>query len=132
MRYRIATVAWLLMVDVASATAPVPDTAGVGLVTCAVYGKEYGKNPEYVEAIWFSWLQGYLSGLNAILKVTGHARRNLDGVTPEEKKEYLRRFCNENPLDYYIAGAKRLFLSLPVVDQDRAKPTLTLGVPKAQ
>ena len=132
MKYRLATAAWLLMISVASATSAVPDTAGVGLVTCAVFGKEYSNNPEYVEAIWFSWLQGYLSGLNAILKITGQARRNLDGVTPDEKKQYMRRYCNEHPLDYYIAGAKRLFLSLPVVDQDRAKPTLTLGAPKAQ
>ena len=54
------------------------------------------------------------------------------GWHSDEKKQYLRRFCNEHPLDYYITGAKRLFLSLPVVDQDRAKPTVTLSGPKAE
>lgn len=132
MRYQLATLAWLLTLGVASASPPVPDTAGVGLATCAVFGKEYSNNPEYVEAIWFSWLQGYLSGMNAILKLNGQARRDLGGIPSDEKKQYLRRFCNEHPLDYYITGAKRLFLSLPVVDQDRTKPTVTLSAPKAE
>jgi hypothetical protein len=74
--------------------------------------------------MWFSWLQGYLSGLNSALKTIGSQRRNLDGMTSDGKKQYLRRFCNEHPLDYYITGAKRLFWSLPAVDADRGKPTV--------
>jgi hypothetical protein len=131
MRYQ--TVALLLVLtNAADAASPVPDTAGVGLATCAVFGKEYRANPDYAEAIWFSWLQGYMSGLNAVLKLSDQARHNLDGMTPDEKKQYVRRFCNEHPLDYYITGAKKLFLSLPVLNEDRAKQQLTQGPPKAQ
>jgi hypothetical protein len=102
----------------------VNDAAGLGLSTCAAFGKEYGANPEYAEAMWFSWLQGYLSGINSALKTIGGQRRALDGMTSDRKKQYLRRFCNEHPLDYYITGAKRSFLSLPSVDADREKPTV--------
>jgi hypothetical protein len=121
---RVTAVLFLISSSGVSAAAPVNDAAGLGLSTCAVFGKEYGTNPEYAEAMWFSWLQGYLSGLNSALKTIGSQRRNLDGMTSDGKKQYLRRFCNEHPLDYYITGAKRLFLSLPAVDADRGKPTV--------
>jgi hypothetical protein len=76
MRLVQLTVALVLVSSgAASAASPVNDAARLGLSTCAVFGKEYGTNPEYAEAMWFSWLQGYLSGLNAILKTTGQRRR---------------------------------------------------------
>jgi hypothetical protein len=127
MRYRLAIVMLsLVTADAASAAPHIDDTAGLGLSTCAVFGKEYSRNPEYVDEMWFSWLQGYLSGLNAALRMNGQQRHDLAGMKPDEKKEYLRRFCNEHPLDTYITGAKKLFISLPVVDADRAKPAVTL------
>jgi hypothetical protein len=127
---RLAIVVLLSLAMRDTASAATPDAAGLGLVSCAVFAKEYGNSPDYAETMWFSWLQGYMSGMNAVLKFNGQARRNLGGVTPEEKKQFVRRFCNAHPLDYYITGAKLLFLSLPVVSEDRAKPTMTLA-PKA-
>jgi hypothetical protein len=55
---RVTAVLFLISSSGVSAAAPVNDAAGLGLSTCAVFGKEYGTNPEYAEAMWFSWLQG--------------------------------------------------------------------------
>jgi hypothetical protein len=91
MAYRLgAVVLSLLVIGVASAAPPTPDTAGVGGVTCAVFGKEYGNNPEYADAIWFSWLQGYRD-----LELSTFAVVQLAKMLRDFKDQYYKRWHGE-------------------------------------
>lgn len=40
------------------------NAAGIGIRTCAQFAKSYQANPEDIEEMTISWLQGYLTALN--------------------------------------------------------------------
>jgi len=61
--------AWLVAVAllgiVTAAHAEAIDSVGAGLTSCASFAKKYKANRKFTEEFYFTWAEGFLTGLNA-------------------------------------------------------------------
>jgi hypothetical protein len=94
---------------------------GVGVRTCAQFAKDYQINPTNAETIYNNWALGLLSGMNAVNDVTGNPRRDLEAMSFEDKKRFMRDYCDAHPLQLYMQGVLELGLSLPLMPGDHPK-----------
>jgi hypothetical protein len=81
---------------------------GAGISTCAEFAKDYSGNPDYVEREYFAWAQGYMTGLNSVLE---HAR-DLDKLTIQSQRAWIRLYCDRHPLLMYKTAVEDLFEGL--------------------
>jgi hypothetical protein len=84
--------------------------AGPGARTCGEFAKDYGENP-LSEFNYFSWAQGWLSGLNSAEGAkTGRKRVLVDLLsTPVETQMLIiRQYCNAHPLAQYTQAVAYL------------------------
>jgi hypothetical protein len=95
--------------------------AGVGVRTCGQFEQDYRNNPANTEIIYYNWALGFLSGMNAVADVEGGPRRDLAAWSFENKKEFIRSYCDQHPLQFYMQGVLQLGLSLPLMPGDRPK-----------
>lgn len=86
---------------------------GMGTATCAEYAQEYRKAPKQIEMLFFSWAQGYLSGIN-----TGHIAdhkptADLASISTDDQESRIRSYCDQHPLLTYAQAVLVLYYSLP-------------------
>ena len=93
--------------------------AGVGVRTCAQFAQDYKNNPANAETIYTNWALGFLSGMNAAADAFGNPRRDLEAMSPDDKKQFMRDYCDQHPLQLYLGGVVQLGLSLPLMRGDR-------------
>ena len=91
--------------------------AGVGIRTCGQFAKDYQNNPANTEIVYNNWALGFMSGMNAVLDATDKPKRDLEAVSFEDKKRFMREFCDSHPLQIYMGGVIELMWSLPVMRQ---------------
>ena len=92
---------------------------GMGASSCAKFGETYRMNPSMAEVIYFSWAQGYLSGLNTGLSAMTRKTVNLNPpeFDTDAQRKLLRRFCADNPLKNYADAVTTLLTKLRDVDR---------------
>lgn len=88
---------------------------GLGATSCADFAFQYRKNPEMWELSYFTWAQGYMSGLNISAMGNGNRARDLGGDFSLQKQK-LRAFCDQAPLKTYMNAVIDLWKSLPPTD----------------
>jgi hypothetical protein len=88
--------------------------AGIGVRTCAQFAKDYQNNPANAETFYNNWALGFMSGLNAGFEAENHPQRDLEAVSFEDKKQFMRTYCDQHPLQLYLGGVVELFGSLPI------------------
>ena len=76
---------------------------GFGMLTCAQFSEHYQAEPA-TEDFFFSWAQGFMSGLNDALEDTIGKYRDLKSVPTALQKQILRTFCQKNPAARYRDG----------------------------
>jgi hypothetical protein len=69
---------------------------GAGTYTCAEFTQQYKESPQFVETLYFSWAQGFMTGQNLGAKI----KRDLGGDI-EIQKGFLRTYCAANPHKSY-------------------------------
>jgi hypothetical protein len=111
MAYRLAIVG-LLVMTCGEANAGIA-VAGAGAVSCASFGKLYQNNPQETELAFFTWAQGYMSGVNLAAAVLKRPSRDLDGMPALHQQLFLRQYCNGHPLASFVEGVNELFGKLP-------------------
>lgn len=94
---------------------------GVGVTSCAEFARLYQVAPENTELVFFSWGQGYMSGLNISAMGQGFMARDLAGDQGQQKQE-IRRYCANNPLKNYMDAVFDLYAKRPPYVDDTAKP----------
>ncbi len=95
------------------------DTFGAGLHTCAVFANAY-REETTMGIFYFSWAQGYMSGLN--LGLMGAARlQGLQGgaaaqvatdlglMSFDGQERHIRHYCDRHPLNDYMDAVLNLF-----------------------
>jgi hypothetical protein len=87
---------------------------GAGSFTCARFANQYRSDPTGAETYYSSWLLGFLNGINTMAITTGMPKRDLNNLSIERAKNFMRNYCNDNPLKMYIDGARLFASSLPV------------------
>jgi hypothetical protein len=86
---------------------------GVGSVSCAEFAKMYQGDPDNAELVFFSWAQGFMSGLNMAAMAGEKTTRDLAGAGADQKRA-LRGFCANNPLKNYMDGVIEFYGKLPL------------------
>jgi hypothetical protein len=101
---------WLL---ITGPTYAAPVGAGVGMRTCAQFSLDYRTNSANADLVYNSWALGFMSAMNLALGATNQKGRDLQALWSEDKKSYLRDFCNKRPLSMYMDGVLEVFQTLP-------------------
>ena len=81
---------------------------GLGGRTCAEFAQAYSKNPEMIESLYFTWAQGFMSGLNLTFVANLHKFADLGSTSMAEQKGQLRDYCNQHPLSPYYSAVLSL------------------------
>ena len=73
---------------------------GAGTRSCAVFARTYKEKPKSADMIYFSWAQGYMSGVNIAAGINNKDYRpaNLNAMTVAAQQRFIRDFCDRNPL----------------------------------
>lgn len=88
---------------------------GAGAGTCAEFAKGYRKSPRDVETLFFTWAQGWMTGVNQLAAGYGKPQRDLDSVTVEKQQAFIRQYCDKHPLANFESGVAELYNSLEKV-----------------
>ena len=105
----------VLGLTIVSASAPAKSEQviiiGAGMQTCAVFVAHYKGNVPSLENFYFSWAQGYMSGLNVAASsgVGNSSPADLNAVPAAAQLRFIRDFCDHNPLKRYSAAVEALF-----------------------
>ena len=73
---------------------------GAGTKSCAVFARTYKDKPKTADMTYFSWAQGYMSGVNLAAGINNKDYRpaNLNAMTVAAQQRFIRDFCDRNPL----------------------------------
>lgn len=110
------TVASLLVLNAyftAIARAAEAGITGVGVTSCADFGKMYKTNPAETELVYFTWAQGFMSGYNGVFLASDQSGRNLAAESFDDQKVHIRDYCDRHPLATYMSAVFQLYASLP-------------------
>src|SRR5690348_732225 len=70
---------------------------GLGVSTCAKFAEMYKLSPDQAELSFFTWAQGFMSGLNSVLLVRRQPFTNLAAWDTDRQEQYLRYYCSDHP-----------------------------------
>jgi hypothetical protein len=87
---------------------------GAGAIPCAEFGQRI-RNSETIEATFFAWGQGYMSGMNTMFNFAGSDTRDMNAISVTTQEDKVRDYCASHPLQSYANGVTELYLSLPTV-----------------
>jgi hypothetical protein len=62
--------------------------------------------------MFYSWAQGYMSGINMSVLASQRPARELSGEMNDQKRA-LRNYCADNPLRNYMDGVLDFYAKLP-------------------
>ena len=86
---------------------------GVGATPCAEFTQEYRRNPSGADAVFFSWAQGFMSGLNMTRIALKRPLSDLSAWSVPEQQARLRQLCDKSPLLPYAYAVEDLMKDFP-------------------
>lgn len=111
----------VLSVSAQSIAAEKAGWSGSGTIGCAEVTDAIQQHPED-ENLFFSWAQGFMSGLNTdLLK---HGETDLNGLSLEAQKQFVKSYCKEHPRSPYFEAVFKLFDKMR---HDRGLPSYVQG-----
>jgi hypothetical protein len=119
----------------AAAQQPAGVGYGVGMRSCGEFAKLYAANPA-TEDIFFTWAQGFMSGLNLESVTNYQMYRDISGTDMTSHKIQIRGYCDSHPLAQYVGAVLDLYKSFPIKRQaagdTSAPPTVQSDQPEAE
>ena len=88
------------------------NVAGAGASTCAQFAQAYATSPDGAEPLYFTWAQGFMSGLNTSAIARKTPSKDLASEPVAEQEAAIRDYCDKHPLQEYWEAAFALYLSL--------------------
>jgi hypothetical protein len=87
---------------------------GAGTRSCAVFARTYKEKPKSADMIYFSWAQGYMSGVNRTAGANNKDFRpaNLNAKSVGAQRKFIREFCDRNPLKDYREAVDALLADI--------------------
>jgi hypothetical protein len=83
---------------------------GVGIYPCSEFTKAL-ENPD-LEAVFFTWAEGFLTGWNMGLPNDSGFRVDMSGLSRDEQKRFMRNYCKASPTKRYLEGVTALMSRL--------------------
>lgn len=87
---------------------------GLGMKSCGQFTKSYADNPQITEDLYFTWAEGFMSGLNMANEANNLPYRALNGVEMDRQKLQIRSFCDVHPLAQYAAAIVAVYNTFPI------------------
>ena len=113
MRAMFAAFAMVLLVNTPAWTQSV--WVGAGTATCSEFAESYREDPTYFETFFYTWAQGFMSGLNLQRLSADNTVKFDKGIQGMEKyTTMLRIYCDAHPLQIYLQAVVDLYNSLAV------------------
>ena len=110
----------LLILSATQASADDTDKTGIaegaGTYTCGEFGRFYANDPSS-EKLFFSWAQGFMTGVNLSISGQTGNHKNLDTKSSDDQMTDIRRYCDAHPLGFYLDAAMDLFHNFPFAIQ---------------
>ncbi len=82
---------------------------GPGYLTCQEYNDDLKKQGGLIGLSYFTWAQGYMSGLNVMLISQKIAPVILSSMTTTEQMVAIGKWCDANPRKLYADSVFELF-----------------------
>jgi opacity protein-like surface antigen len=86
---------------------------GLGMESCAQFAKAYADNPTVTEDLYFTWAQGFMSGLNLEALANNMSYRVLNGTEMAAQKVQIRSYCDRHPLAQYAMAITNIYNGFP-------------------
>jgi len=109
----IIALAMILTASVAPAQERPATVAGAGVFTCAQFAQYYKQDSDN-EGVYFTWAQGFMSGLNFAIFIRGGLYKDLAALSNEQQQTDIRNYCDQHPLVQYREAVLNLYDSLPM------------------
>ena len=106
MRARYALAIALTLLPIQSVAAEKAGWSGAGTMPCADVTTALQQHPED-ENLFFSWAQGFMSGLNTDLLKRGET--DLNGLPLDAQKQFIRSYCHDHSRAPYFEAVFKLF-----------------------
>jgi hypothetical protein len=90
---------------------PLSVLAGAGTHNCAQFSDD-SKTSDMVARSYFSWAQGFMSGINAISTVANQAPRDLKAAEVQDHLKKISDYCDQNSDKPYLFAALVVYLDL--------------------
>lgn len=87
---------------------------GIGVQTCAKFVTDLRNEPTNADMAYTNWAFGFMSGINVAFEAVDKPRRNLASMSFEDKKAYLRSYCEKNPTKTPMDGAVEMYGKMDV------------------
>jgi hypothetical protein len=98
-------------------------TAGYGASSCGDFAIKYRATPDLAEIGYFSWAQGWMSGMNASRAFSGFVTKNLASMSTEQQRMTIRKYCNDHPLANFLTAVSNLYFQLQNSDARLVQPS---------
>jgi hypothetical protein len=86
---------------------------GLGSNSCAEFARSYAADPSVTDDLYFTWAQGFMSGLNLSAIAYKVPYRKIDGSNMLGQKIQIRSYCDAHPLVAYAVAVFDLYQSFP-------------------
>ena len=89
--------------------------AGAGAFPCAEFSDQYKENPRKVEGVYFTWAQGFMSGLNSGLLASSDIEApylHPNDFDTEDQQRHIRHYCDQHPLADYFEAVMDLYFEM--------------------
>jgi hypothetical protein len=110
---RISSIASFTLIIASPAFTQEAGMMGAGSGKCGDYVREYQRDPDVANNVYFSWAQGYMSGLNFEQLALKKRMRNLNALPVASQLDYLMVYCKQKPDELFVMAARNLFNALP-------------------
>src|SRR5208282_6818979 len=87
---------------------------GVGMHSCAEFAQAYAADPTTAEDLYFSWAQGFMSGVNLAYVTSTGSYRYINGNEMLSQKSFIRSYCDAHPQAQYSLAVMDLLNSFPI------------------
>jgi hypothetical protein len=95
---------------------------GPGLKTCAGYISDihkYGDASEKTRQFYFTWAQGFITGLNYVHFTKAHTPlKNILSIPIDAQMNFIDDYCLTNPQDMYLKAAAYLWDQFSPIPED--------------
>jgi len=82
---------------------------GAGISTCSQFTTLLRRYHRDVEAHYFAWAQGFMSGVNFREIVAKSNNQDLNSIPVRRQKQIIREYCQKHPQAHYMEAVAYLF-----------------------
>jgi hypothetical protein len=79
-----------------------------GSSSCTQYAQAVRSGGENIRNFYFTWAQGFMSGINSPLMEPGKSL-NLAARAMNDQQAFIDRFCDQRPLAYFVEAVLSLY-----------------------